>query len=100
MAESSTFESMLAEVSDTRQRDARTPTGIRLGQAQRDVIEEHVRASTGLADVGPVTSFAGLDVLPSRSADKLELAWPDDEPAPAEPVQSGPEAPAVEQPSA
>jgi hypothetical protein len=101
MADEPTYEGMLAEVTDARQRDPRVPTGIRLGVAQRDAIAASLRAATGLDDVGPLTQFAGLEVLPSRSGDRLDLVYSEDaEPTP-EPVPSGPDAPATaEQPSA
>ncbi len=96
MADEPTYEGMLAEVNGARQRDARTPSGIRLGAAQLRVIDRFHRESSGLSDVGPLTEFAGLHVLPSKSGDKLEIVYPGDAPPPPETVPSGPDAPAVE----
>lgn len=100
MADGPTYESIHAQVLDERTRDARAPVGIRLGAAQMKVIDRFHREAGGLSDVGPLTQFAGLEVLPSRAEDKVEIVWADTPPEdlPPPPVPSGPDAP--EQPPA
>lgn len=60
---------------DGTQRVAR---GIRLGSAQLEAVQRHHRALSGMQDVGPVTEFAGLRVLTSRSADRLVIEYEGD----------------------
>lgn len=82
-----TYATLHNQVLDALARDDRAPIAVRLGAAQREAVERHVRESTGQTDVGPLLSFAGLDVRSSKKADALELVWSDtpdeDEASPA-----------------
>lgn len=90
------------QVRNARLLDDRTPRGVRLGAAQIEAIQRHHRAMSGREDVGPVVEFAGLPVLPSRSADRVVLEYdgdPDDE-APTTVTVPPPAPPAEDQASA
>jgi hypothetical protein len=87
-----------------RELDSRVPRGVRLGTAQLEAIQRHHRKITDQADVGPVTQFMGMKVLPSRSTDRLVLEYdgdPEDADAPLTvtlPVEPQP-TPVEEQPA-
>lgn len=73
-----THDQIHEQVRLARELDDRVPRGIRLGQAQIEAIQRHHREASGLEDVGPVTEFMGVKVLPSRSADRLVLEYDGD----------------------
>jgi hypothetical protein len=75
-----TYDEIQATVLDERTRDARIPIGIRLGAAQLKVIDQAHRDMSGLGDVGPLTEFAGLPVLPSKAGDRVELVYAEESP--------------------
>ncbi len=97
MADTETaYEEIRAQVDALRATDARTPIALHLGTGQRDVIEAHVRAVSGQADVGPVVSFHGLAVKSSKRADHVVLLYAEgDDPDPIDEVVPNPAEPAV-----
>lgn len=80
-----THEQVHEQVRRANELDPRTPRGIRLGTAQIEAVQRYHRQQAGMEDVGPVTEFMGIAVLPSRAADRLALEYdgdPDDADAP------------------
>jgi hypothetical protein len=80
-----TYETIHEQVRLARELNERFPDGtqrvargIRLGAAQVEAVQRHHRAASGLDDVGPVSEFAGLKVLSSRSADRLVVEYEGD----------------------
>jgi hypothetical protein len=49
------------------------PEKIELGIAQREAIEAEVRAAAGTDDIGPLTSYMGLEIITSRKHDHVRL---------------------------
>lgn len=79
------------QVDALRDADNRTPIAVRFGAAQRDAIEGYVREITGKPDIGPILSFHGFTVSPSKRADHVALMYAEgDDP---DPVETTPEIP-------
>lgn len=103
MTDQLTADQVHAQVHDLRARSATVPEKIELGIAQRDAIEAEVRAAAGTDDIGPLTSYNGLEIVKSRRQDHVRLLGSGDkgedvEIVPAEPsAPSGPDAP-IEEP--
>jgi hypothetical protein len=89
-----THEQLHEQVRRANELDGRTPRGIRLGAAQIEAVQRYHRQQAGMDDVGPVTEFMGIPVLPSRAADRLVLEYDGDaEDADAPTTVAVPEAP-------
>lgn len=93
-------------VQDLRARAAVLPEKIELGIAQREALEAEVRAAAGTDDIGPLTSYMGLEIIKSRRQDHVRLlaageSGDDVDVGQVQPIApSGPDAPVESGPSA
>lgn len=73
-----TYDAIHDQVRTARMLDDRTPKGIRLGTSQVETIQKQQAALAGLDDVGPLSEFLGMQILPSRAADRMQLVYEGD----------------------
>ena len=60
-------------VHELRARADIQPARIELGIAQRAALEAEVRDASGLADIGPMTQYNGLEIIKSNKHDHVRL---------------------------
>lgn len=98
-----TADQVRAQVNELRARSEQQPEKIELGVLQRQAIEADVRTAAGTDDIGPLTSYNGLEVVKSRKQDYVRLlaageSGDDVEVDQVQPVApSGPDAPVLEE---